>query len=287
MAATVGLEPTIELVQAKDLRKPRYQRILMQGRVESIAGNLDWLKFGTLVGSRREDGIYLVDGQHRWEGLLMNGHHDDQIAVLVYHGLTEMDELVMYEQQTASGRRPLSAMDKLWGRKQVGDPDALALIATIERAGFTMDFSRNWHGQKGLRAADTLIRVRDDYGLDHLYETLTLLADTFPDNPTAWRSDVINGFARFLAEYGDDDKYERDWFTSNLHALGVTAFLREADNQRNSLAQHTSVGRSLYAAKAAVLAYNSKCQTSRQLDAWEVQLKKNRQRREGRKPIRA
>ena len=83
-------------VKCKDLKvDDRYQRPL-KNRVNQIVKNYDPMLVGTIVVSRRKDGLYIVDGQHRVAALLDLFGDEAEVDAQIYYNLTVEEEADLF-----------------------------------------------------------------------------------------------------------------------------------------------------------------------------------------------
>lgn len=111
--------------------------------IAAITEQLDWRLFLPLVVSRRADGrMFIVDGQHRWEGAKARG---DIIYApcTVIEGLTQGEEAKLFYRLNRN-RKPVTKIDLWRSEVMAGDENALQLADIIARAGLVVvDCSRD------------------------------------------------------------------------------------------------------------------------------------------------
>lgn len=118
----------------------RYQRPLIQPRVNKIAAEFDPEMFGVLHVSRRPDGShYVVDGQHRTEAarqFLGANANGQRVECKVYEGLTLQQEARLFRRLNDQTAQTMYA--KFRASVQAGDPVETAVNRIVEGLGLTV-----------------------------------------------------------------------------------------------------------------------------------------------------
>lgn len=226
--AETGLTPVFLWLPANALLSPSYQRPLRLSWAKTIARELDPDKFWPLLVSRRDDGDYVLDGQHRLYAVRDLLHWDDQnVPCEVYSGLSLAMEAKLYATQAATGRKPLTPVERLYAELTAGDPEAVTLAATVERAGLAIDWSAG-KGEGTIRAMTTISAMHHAHGPDHTFAVLTLLRDTLGLDARVYQKDVLVGMSQFLLRYHADRHYQRSEFVRKIGRAGLDALLQRA-----------------------------------------------------------
>lgn len=264
-----GLTPHFEWLRADTLKSPAYQRPLRPAWARAIARNLDPDKFWPLIVSRREDGDYVLDGQHRLVAVrdILNWQ-DQNVPCEVYEGLTPQTEAKLFATQSARSRKFITAMEQLHADIHAGLPEAIGVHLTVRRAGLEIPNTSASEGRGIVRAADALRKIYRTYGPARLQELLTLLRDTFGDDSDVFKVDMLNGASAFLMRYADDPNYERAEFIRKLAPIGVTAVMQRATAIQAGLMHNLRGGSGAHVGRALMVLYNSG-KRSKQLAEWQ------------------
>lgn len=262
-----GLMPRFEWLRADTLKSPEYQRPLKLGKARKIARELDPDKFWPLIVSRRTDGDYVLDGQHRLHAVrdILNWR-DQNVPCEVYDGLTVEMEAKLYATQAADSRSPISPLERLHADLIAGVPDAVGLTVTVKRAGLAMDWTAG-AAEGTIRAAVALRRIYKVHGPALLLETLLLLRDTFGRDARVYQSDMLNGVVAFVLRYQDHQYYARAEFVRKIGRVGLDAVLQRARTIAAGYSGSTSGG-TIHVGRALLVHYNHDRRTHR-LPDWQ------------------
>ena len=113
------------MINSKLLEVPRgsYQRELNVKRVRKIAARFDPRLVNPPKVSYRNGHYYVFDGQHTIAVLkLLNGGKDLMIRCIVYTGMTESEEALLFAQQAGESAK-LTPGDKMRAMIYGGDPE--------------------------------------------------------------------------------------------------------------------------------------------------------------------
>ena len=132
------------MINSKLLEVPRgtYQRELRVNRVRRIAAKFDPRLLNPPKVSYRNGHYYVFDGQHTVAVLkLLNGGKDLMIRCIVYTGMTESEEALLFAQQTGESA-PLTPGDKMRAQIYGGDPECMAFLKATESVGLRLDYTQ-------------------------------------------------------------------------------------------------------------------------------------------------
>lgn len=125
---------TIEEHQATSLiRDERVQRALRPVRVKDIAAKLAPDSIGVITVSKRDDGLVILDGQHRVQALIDCGIGDTTVTCRVFHGLTLAEEAGLFRRLNNTSKT--TAIEDLMKGIVEGDPECVAISKIAERQG--------------------------------------------------------------------------------------------------------------------------------------------------------
>lgn len=176
----------------------RYQRVVNMQRVRRLAAAYDEDLMGVLVCSVREDGIFIIDGQHRYEVAKLLGMSTIRCELRV--GLTlEQEANIFYNLDTA--RVGLNSDDSFRALLTANDPTALSVAATIEAVGLKVSLGGPVKG--GVRAFKTIVNLTKQYGIERVRAALQVIAYAWHDIETPAPASVMEGMTHFLGYYPD------------------------------------------------------------------------------------
>lgn len=198
-----GQMPSIEWVQLERLEvDDSYQRSVETGPsralIERIGREWDWRLCVPLMVSRRLDGLYVIDGQHRLSGARKRQDVPQlPCCISVYDG--PADEAAMFVAANRE-RRAMNRLDDFHAALAADDVEAGRIKALVEAAGFTVSRttgSGTW--KPGEVAFTSAIRsVHRKHGDGLVAELLHALADAFPDEVLVTGGSLFTGLSRIL-----------------------------------------------------------------------------------------
>jgi hypothetical protein len=207
----VGVKGNVQELPLTWLRNdPRYQRVLNINRVRKISEAFMPAAVGVLVVSKRPDGYYIIDGQHRYHVLISK--NIKTVLCLVYEGLDVEQEAMLFDVYN-SFRGAVTALSRFNARLVYNDPEAVAIKAVVESAGLSVA-SAGATGKRSagstkcsIQAVAALERAYKDPGPELLSKTLTMLKEVYGGDPKSLTHRMIMGLAalykKFHAEIDD------------------------------------------------------------------------------------
>lgn len=200
--------PNFQMVSVDKLTiDPRVQRKegVDQRRVQQIVDAYDRAALGTITVSQRRDGAMVVlDGAHRTAASRLVGV--PEIPALVYVGLLLAHEAALFVELNTF-KQP-SFLSRMMAARVSGDPDATAILDTIEAHGWKVDYSSDAGHFAAVQAAERI--YRNGAGALPLGAHRDLLDRTMNLITAAWRHDresahqmVVQGVGLLLARFGD------------------------------------------------------------------------------------
>lgn len=201
----LGSPPTIEWVGVDRLKvDDSYQRDIEGGASQSlirqIAMEWDWRLCIPLLVSRRADGMYVIDGQHRKEGAEARGDIPHlPCAVFTFEHPAEEAELFV---QANKSRRPMQRLDQFHAAIVAGDEKACAINSIVTEAGLTVGRNQAWQMIKPgevvfVNAVQRLARI---HGRDEAVAALKLIAEAFEGQPFPTAGAMFEALMAFVAE---------------------------------------------------------------------------------------
>lgn len=182
----LGRPPSIENRHPSELEiDTSYQRSTdtsaSQALIRKIANNWDWRMCLPLVVSRRDDGFYVIDGQHRLAAAKLRGDIQFLPCCISNYG-SVADEAAMFVAMNRT-RKAIGQLDDFHAATASGDADAIAVRRMIEAAGYTV--ARTAGKMTWVPGAVTFtasIRgMLRKHGERVCADSLQLMAEAFPD----------------------------------------------------------------------------------------------------------
>lgn len=176
---------------------PRYQRKLNMQRVRKYAGAYDPDLMGVLVCSVRPDGVFIIDGQHRYEVARLLGLHTIRCELRI--GLTlEQEANIFYNLDTK--RVALNSEDSFRALLTAKDKTALDIEKAVVDAGLVLATGGK---MRGVRAYKTMLAIVDRYSVDRLRAVLRIIARAWDTLENPAPSAILEGLAFFLDKFPD------------------------------------------------------------------------------------
>lgn len=182
-----------------------YQRDLDHNRVEHIARHFDVHRLGVFEVSQRHDRhYYVIDGNHRFQALLLLGWTAIQVPCVIHRGLTLPQEADLFRKLNTERRRP-EAYD-LYRAGLVANDQKLRDIDTIIREVGLLAVGRTSVAPNGFKAVRTAEEIYDFHGPKLLWRVLTVVVAAWPHDPLNARSskmlDTLTAFIVTHAAHG-------------------------------------------------------------------------------------
>lgn len=242
---------------------PSYQRPVSTTAVRIIVENFDPDAFGTLVVSRRADGMcVLLDGQQRQNALLRMGWGDQQVPCIVHVGMDASDEAAVFTKMNVDRSRP-HPVHIFEARVVAGETEALAVAAVLDTCGVKVSAG----GTGGMPMTVTAIAaVETTYrvgGAPLLTWVLRAATEAWMGENGAFSAGLIVGLALFHRTYGSTS---RAVLTKKLRRLSP----REIDSRARQLKALEGGAQASMVARILVGAYNWRTKDDDKLDAGKV-----------------
>jgi hypothetical protein len=169
---------------------PNVQRGLDQRRVAKIAAELNLDALGVITVSQRPDGGYfIIDGQHRTEGVRQAGHATHKMSCRVFTGLSLAEEAALFRLLNNTAKPQY--IDLFRVRTVEGEPVAVDIDRMVSRHGWKIG-QGNYSGV--LSAVQAFERI---YLMDEASAERTLITVT-----RAWGHDAAGVDGRILEGIG-------------------------------------------------------------------------------------
>lgn len=229
-----GSMPSIEWIQLDRLNvDDAYQRSVDTGPSRSLIARIgrewDWRLCVPLMVSRREAGLFVIDGQHRLSGArLRNDVPQLPCCISVYDG--PADEAAMFVAANRE-RRTMNRLDDFHAARAGANPDAVAIAALITDAGFSVSRKTGaaaWApGEVAFTAA--IGKVRSRHGDDVVARALGMMARAFPGQRLVAGSPVFTAICAVLVTPPPNFAAGRlEDALRTFHMTGWASFLSES-----------------------------------------------------------
>ena len=215
------------------------RRLKSDAHATNIAANFDPEKFGTIVVTLPDDrGFYhVIDGFNRVQAVMIAWNDKEQMVPCQVLPIKDPIRAAQIFLGLNRGRKPVTAIDNFRVGVRAGDPDKVEINKIIKGLGYRVDPHNN-KTEGCISAVGALSSVYHRFGPGILKSTLEVLQATWGLDSNAVSSPHIQGYAYFLAQYGDKANWGRlkdviqKRFTPG-QLLGAARTLRES--QRNGL----------------------------------------------------
>jgi hypothetical protein len=219
-----GTRPSIENVLVGELLiDPDYQRSIdtepSRRLIAAIAARWDWRLCMALSVSRRDDGNYVIDGQHRLAAAKLRGDIDQLPCCLVrYSGPAEEAAMFVTANRV---RRAINRLDDFHAALVAGDEDAIEVREVVERAGLKVarqTGSQAWRPGE-VAFTSSVQSVLGKHGDDIVVESLKAIADAFPGEVLSNGASIFLGLSRILVHPPEDLDRERLFKALGAHSM--------------------------------------------------------------------
>jgi hypothetical protein len=216
---------SVELMRISERSQRAHDSASSKAKIADIADNFDPDKFGTLTVNLRDEVYYIIDGGHRYLGVIRwfgDGWETQKLQCWTYHGLTEAEEADKF--LALNDVKPVSGMDKfqraLVARHETEvDINRIVLAAELKIGT----------GRDGLGCIGAISKTYAKGGAKSLAQTLRIVRDSF--GMPGFSSRVTEGMGLFVTsneKYGFDETI----LIQRLRAKkgGVVGLSQEAEN---------------------------------------------------------
>lgn len=188
------------------LAKAAYNRGIKRAKVNKIKNDFHEDMVQPAIVSFRDGRYYIVDHQHQSQAIYELNNCDPNTPILckVLTGLTYEQEADLYYRLN-TGSTPLSFKEKLVGRIEAKNPEALEFRDTVESCGYVIDGNTT----SSLGAVSTAWKMFRKDGGKRLSQVLSLTYACWPANKNGVDSRIIEGLSLFLQYHGDEYSAER------------------------------------------------------------------------------
>ncbi len=224
----VGAPPSIEFIRPIDLNvDPTYQRSIeneaSRRLIASIAANFDWRLFSPLLISRRPDGSkIIIDGQHRWAGVIRRGDITHLPCCLYSYESAEEEAKVFIMANRA--RKAMNRLDDFYAALAAADEDALEIQRLVTDAGLVVSRSMSVAARKPgeITFTSSISSALRRHGEQVVSAALTSMAEAFDGAVMAQGSSVFNALVLLFAN--PPRGFDPDALVPALRGFGADGF---------------------------------------------------------------
>jgi len=179
-----GKKPLISWESVDDLKvDSAYQRAIdspaSQRLIKEVASNWDWGLCSVLtVSDRGDDGLFVVDGQHRLHAAKLRS--DIPHLPCVTAKLSSQKEEAQLFVSVNTARKTITPLDRFHARCIAGDKETLEIARLVAEAGLRVGKSPYKIGDGEITEAPTMMRVYRDYGAALFSASLVNMAEAWP-----------------------------------------------------------------------------------------------------------
>lgn len=202
--APIGEPPSIQLVPPARLKiDESYQRTIAgkdsQAAIARYAHAWDWRLCVPLLVSQRDDGLYVIDGQHRLEAAQRRGDIPYLPCCVSQYG-SAADEAATFVAANRK-RRAVSRVDTFRAALLAGDPVATAIAAELPKGSFSIARSSSANAlQPGeLTCIGTLEKMLVAHGGSGLGVALSVIGGAFPGEILRQSAALVQAVCGILA----------------------------------------------------------------------------------------
>lgn len=235
----VGHPGFLEWIPVQDLLiDTTYQRNLNRRRVAELVAEWDDNAFGVLLVSRRFEGPFLIDGQHRREAVLAQGLAGSEVPCFVMVDLSPVQEADIWWRMNKRRLQP-GSVDTFKARLAANETVAVSMNALCEKNNVTVMYYPTYLGPNEVYAIGALERIYLGGDLDWVLRTIR---EGWPQQPAALRQDRLLGVWRFyqvFRKYFQENTYEgtahRDHLISKMREFPPAVIADKAMEYKTTL----------------------------------------------------
>lgn len=211
-----------ELVKLNDLNMAHYQRPVNLTWCKKKALEFNKVLLGTILVSRRNGKLYVLDGQHRVTLCKMIGLRE--LMACVYEGLTYEEEAKIFSKINGEIIK-LKTADIFNAAVEAKDEDALAIKETVENVDFRIGKAS---GTNTITAVRELQNIYNKHSNSHLYNTLLLIKRTWGGERESLSAKTIKGVSEFTKVYEKEYEFSKEIFIKQLSKVTAKQILAES-----------------------------------------------------------
>lgn len=255
--------PIIEMLAPNDLRiDARPQRPFDEAHANRIARKFDPTLVGLLQVSRRPEGYYVIDGQHRRAAAIMVERGDVPLPCYVVDGLAVADEAHRFVGINATAKKP-HTLDTFRVRVVAEDPAAVEITNILDAAGLRLEVSGLDGTITAIAAVEAVYFGRGTKKLGEpnpelLIDVLAVLGDAWGKDRDAYDSTIIKAMGVLLGRHGGRINKER-----LAHLLAKSGTAAQLIGRAKSLGDATRKSAPVAAVQVMTEIYNHSLRSGR------------------------
>lgn len=221
--------PLEQLIVERYEEKPGiwYQRALSH-KAKEIAEHFDANLYGRPVITKVRNNKYaILDGQNRLGALHMMGMSEGPVLLLPSVDAKKR-AAIFHELNTLA--KSLRAIDKFRAAHAKGDFAVTSIIRTMSE--FNVVATEGSTGVNAIAAVGSTIRVYNLGGEELFHRTLSVITQSWPNDPRRLIADIITGVATFL--HRDAGKTSDENVVARLASVQVSDLLKQASDLRTT-----------------------------------------------------
>ena len=195
------IKPEAKVLHSSLLKSdPSYQRPVDMKRVNQIVKNYNPLLVNPVKVSLRDGDYFIFDGQHSVQVLkIMAGGVDTQISCLVYRGLTQRDEAILFAEQNGISK-PVGIREKTKAKLVGHDEDAMKLVKIIEAAGFELGLTGS-SADNRILAISKVEKMYKNLSPEDLLKILTIIKKAWNGDKDSLSKEMLGGMYELFKIY--------------------------------------------------------------------------------------
>lgn len=176
-----------------------YQRNASKGRVKLINKDWSWLACGVIIVASREEGLFVVDGQHRVLAALSRA--DIEMLPCMVFKIKTIEKEAKGFLTAQVGRKPLTSYDKFSAQIIAGDENAIFVNQLLEKYDLIPGNYTAGSDCKTVKCLYCMIQWAS-YNKDVFEQVWPLIVEVCKGNVIKDR--IVSGFA-YLANHSDGE----------------------------------------------------------------------------------
>ena len=162
------------------------------------------------------------------------GGEDLPIRCKVFYGLSELDEAILFAQQTGASAQ-LTAGARLRALVYGRDPDALAFLKATESVGLRLDYNQD-RGKHRIGCVGTAYGIYKKVGEEIYKEGMQHIVDAWEGAPDSLRFEILQGVVFFVDLYHAE--YDSKRLVKQLRKYEPLTIYREGRSMGVNMAGH-------------------------------------------------
>lgn len=226
-----------------------YQRPVRDGWVKTIIKNFEEIQADAPKVSFRDGKYYLFDGQHTLTArVLMNEGENLDVECEVYYGLTKEDEAKLFVKLN-SNKKSVTFNERMKSSYIAGDELTRAIIDTIEKCGFTVDYKGNLKSGSSFSSLSKITQIWKKDGADCVVWILDVVKNCWPENKNGSKGPILGGLQIIYNVYSNDPNFSKSDFINAMKEESPVLIVREG--------REKSIGGDKRFARRMILRYNN------------------------------